>query len=226
MSKTCVSSWALSWSGGKDCTQALARLQADPAIEVAALVATLGETAERVSMHGIRETQLEEQAAALDLPLVKIWLPEKANNETYRERFAEALQPLRASGLEGVAFGDIALVDVRDFRVAQMQALELQARFPLWRESTAALAETFMASGYRAILTCVDAEQLDPTFLGREFDAQLLADLPEGIDPCGENGEFHSFVYAGPPFSRRLEFARGREHVSFGRFHFLDLEPV
>lgn len=215
----------MAWSGGKDCTQALARLQADPGIEVVALLATLGEATGRVSMHGVRETLLEEQARALGLPLAKAWLPENANNEAYRERFAGALKPLTAQGLDGVAFGDIALVDVRDFRIAQMQALGLEARFPLWQESTAALAETFMAGGYRAILACVDAEQLDPDFLGREFDDRLLANLPADIDPCGENGEFHSFVYAGPLFSRRLEFTTGREHVSLGRFHFLDLKP-
>lgn len=216
---------ALAWSGGKDCTRTLARLAADPDMHVTALVATLGERARRISMHGIRERLLDTQAASLGLPLAKSWLPEGADNATYRERFADALKPLIEAGLDGVAFGDIALADVRDFRIEQMRALDLEAYFPLWGESTGALADAFVHEGYRAVLSCVDAEQLDPAFLGREFDAGLLADLPEGVDRCGENGEFHSFVYAGPPFGHTLAFEVGRHHVGFERFHFLDLKP-
>lgn len=217
---------ALAWSGGKDCAQALARLRGAPDVRVTALVTTIGERQARVSMHGIRAEVVERQAAALGLPLVKCRLPEAPDNDTYRERFAAALEPLGNEGLDGVAFGDIALADVRGFREAQMQALGLAAQFPLWGESSATLAANFIEQGWRAVVCCVDAEQLDPGSLGREFDAALIAELPPAVDPCGENGEFHSCVYAGPALRHRLALEPGRRHVSHGRFHFLDLQPA
>ncbi|MGH8161252.1 MAG: hypothetical protein ACRESR_03740 [Gammaproteobacteria bacterium] len=218
----------LSWSGGKDGFIALTTLEADPDITITALLTTLTDPFERVSMHGTREDLLDAQAAALGLPLAKARLPEKANNVVYRECFAAALAPFTGNGSEGgltaVAFGDLFLADVREFREAQMRALGLAARFPLWHTPTGTLARDFIDSGHRAVVVCVDAEQLAPQFLGREYDAAFLADLPQGADPCGENGEFHSFVYAGPRFARPVEFRRGRKVVRDGRFHFLDLE--
>ncbi len=214
---------ALAWSGGKDSFMALEALEARDDVRIAALLTTLTEPYRRISMHGVRETLLDTQAAALGLPLAKARLAENADNESYRECFAAALAPLIESGITGVAFGDLFLADVRAFREAQMQALGLDALFPLWGMPTDALAAGFIASGQRAILCCVDAEQLDPEFLGRAYDAELLADLPPGVDPCGENGEFHTFVHAGPRFAHPVAFRTGRREVRDERFHFLDL---
>ncbi len=205
---------------------ALLALEAGTDVKIAALLTTLTEPFRRVSMHGLREEILDAQAAALDLPIAKAWLAEKADNETYQRSFADALSPRIDNGATAVAFGDLFLADVHAFREAQMQALGLKALFPLWRKPTGALAGEFIESGHRAIVTCVDAEQLDPAFLGRDYDSALLADLPDGADPCGENGEFHTFVYAGPRLARPIAFERGRGEIRNERFHFLDLLPV
>ncbi|MGH8225464.1 MAG: hypothetical protein ACRER1_04850 [Gammaproteobacteria bacterium] len=214
---------ALAWSGGKDSFMALEALEARDDVHVAALLTTLTDPYRRICMHGVRETLLDAQASALGLPLAKARLPENADNDSYRECFSAALAPLIENGVTGVAFGDLFLADVRGFREAQMQALGLDALFPLWGTATDALAARFIVSGQRAILCCVDGEQLDPAFLGRAFDAELLADLPPGADPCGENGEFHTFVHAGPRFAHSIAFRPGRREVRDGRFHFLDL---
>lgn len=219
-----TSKLALAWSGGKDSFMALKALEARSDVRVVALLTTLTEPYRRISMHGVREALLDAQAAALGLPLAKARMPEKADNDSYRASFAAALAPLVEDGVTGVAFGDLFLADVRAFREAQMEALGLDASFPLWGTPTDALATRFVASGTRAILTCVDAEQLDPAFLGRDYDEKLLAELPPGVDPCGENGEFHTFVYAGPRFTCPVAFRTGRREVRDGRFHFLDLE--
>ncbi len=216
----------LSWSGGKDGFMALAALEVDPGVEIVALLTTLTDPFERVSMHGTREGLLDAQAAALGLPLAKARLPVKADNDVYRTCFAAALAPYMEKNIMGVAFGDLFLADVRAFREAQIGALGLVARFPLWNTPSNTLARDFIASNHRAVVVCVDTEQLAPEFLGREYDAAFLADLPAGVDPCGENGEFHSFVYAGPRFTRPVAFRRGRRVVRDARFHFLDLAPA
>ena len=215
---------ALSWSGGKDSLLALLALESAPGIDLCALVTTVTDPQQRISMHGVRESLLEVQAGSLGLPLVRCRLPEAPDNAAYRDRFAGALQPLIDGGVTAVAFGDLYLADVRAFREAQIRALGIQARFPLWHQETRGLARRFVTGGHRAVVCCVDAEQLDPGFLGRDYDAGLLAELPDGVDPCGENGEFHTFAYDGPRFSRPIRFERGGAHVAGGRFHFLDLE--
>lgn len=202
---------------------ALLALEANPSLEVCALVTTLNESTARVSMHGLRESLLDTQAQTIGLPLVKCGLPANAGNDLYRRRFAAALAPLIDDGVSGVAFGDLFLAEVRSFREAQMQALRLEALFPLWGTPSATLARLFLQSGHRAILGCVDATRLGPRFLGRDYDAKLLAELPVAVDPCGENGEFHSFVHAGPRLVRNIRFRRGRRVVHAQRFHFLDL---
>ncbi|MGH8426969.1 MAG: ATP-binding protein [Gammaproteobacteria bacterium] len=213
---------ALSWSGGKDSLMALEALEAQ-GFEVATLLTTLNESRQRISMHGVRATLLRTQTRALGLALVEIGLPEACDNETYRARFAAALIPLTAQGITTIAFGDLFLADVRAFREEQMHAGGFEAQFPLWDEPTDVLARGFVESGHRAIIVCVDGERLDPAFLGRAYDARLLKDLPHETDPCGENGEFHSFVYAGPRFAEAVHFRRGRRVVRGDRFHFLDL---
>lgn len=219
-----MTSVALAWSGGKDSLMALCALEATPGIEVGTLVTTVTEPYRRISMHGVREALLDAQAGVLGLGLAKCRLPASPDNEIYRERFADTLRPLIDGGVTQVAFGDLHLADVRTFREEHMRSLGIEARFPLWHRPTADLAREFIENGYRAVLCCVDARQLDPSLLGRVYDSALLDGLPAGVDPCGENGEFHTFVYAGPRFARAVDFGRGRTHVSDGRFHFLDLE--
>ena len=214
---------ALSWSGGKDSLMALLAIEADPSLEVRALVTTVTDPQARISMHGIREALLDAQAAALELPLVKCRLPTAPDNDTYRERFAAALAPLTNAGVRHMAFGDLSLDDVRAFREAQMRELGITPVFPVWGMPTAELADRLIGGGHRAVLCCIDAEQLDPGLLGRGYDAALLSELPASVDPCGENGEFHTFVHAGPRFAQAVPFSPGRTHVSGGRFHFLDL---
>jgi len=217
---------ALAWSGGKDSLLTLERLRGNPELAVSALVTTFAEPWGRISMHGVRETLAEAQAEALGLPLIKAWLPWPCDNETYRRRFADALVPLRETGTQAVAFGDLFLGDVRAFREAQMQALGLDPLFPLWGETTAGLARSFVDGGHRAIVVTVDAEQLSPEYLGREYDRAFLDELPAGVDPSGENGEFHTFVHAGPGFRRAVDFRTGRREIRDDRFHFLDLIPL
>lgn len=214
---------ALSWSGGKDSLMALLALEAEPEIEISALVTTVTDPQQRISMHGIREALLDAQATALGLPLAKCRLPPAPDNESYRKSFAEALDPLAATGTVSVAFGDLFLEDVRKFREEQMRALQLEPLFPIWQTPTAELANAFVDQGYRAVLCCVDSTQLDPEFLGREYDAALLSEFPQTVDPCGERGEFHTFVHAGPRFNAAIPLTRGQTHISDARFHFIDL---
>lgn len=215
----------LSWSGGKDSFAALLRLEANPNIQVAALVTSLAEPYRRISMHGVPESLLDAQAKALGLPLAKCRLPEPCDNAIYCSRFAATLTPWHAAGIHGIAFGDLFLGAIRIFREKQIQKLGFELVFPLWGEPTDRLAREFIATGHHAILTTVDAEQLDPAFLGRSYDEVLLQELPPTADPCGENGEFHSFVWGGPRFPQPLNFHPGRREVREGRFHFLDLIP-
>jgi uncharacterized protein (TIGR00290 family) len=216
---------ALAWSGGKDSLMALRALEATHETRINTLITTVTEPYRRISMHGVREVLLDAQSDALNMTLAKCRLPSAADNAIYREHFAATLRPLIDAGVTCVAFGDLYLADVRAFREIQIQMLGLETRFPLWHTPTAALAREFIADGYRAMLCCVDARQLSPKFLGREYDAALLEELPANIDPCGENGEFHTFVYAGPRFVDRIAFEPGRIHIADERFHFLDLKP-
>jgi uncharacterized protein (TIGR00290 family) len=214
---------ALSWSGGKDCTLALEALRAVGNYEITCLLTTLNEAHGRISMHGVREALLERQAAALDLPLRKVFLPEKADNETYNAAMGKALDSMRAEGIETVAFGDIFLADIRAYREDQMRAAGLAALFPLWGQSTRRLSAHFIERGYRAVLTCIDTEAISADFAGRQYDHELLADLPASCDPCGENGEFHSFVSDGPAFGEPIPVKTGERVLRDERFQFCDL---
>lgn len=214
---------ALSWSGGKDSLMSLLALERDPEVEIAALLTTLNEEHGRIAMHGVPEALLEQQARALGLTLVTVGLPSDCDNETYLARTDSALAALAREGVTGVAFGDLFLEDVRTFRERQVRSLGLEALFPIWATPTEVLARSFIDSGHRAVLTCVDTEQLDARFLGREFNDDFLAELPVTADPCGERGEFHSFVHAGPRLATPLKFRTGRRVTSAGRFQYLDL---
>jgi len=212
----------LSWSSGKDSAWSLHVLRQRSECEVVGLLTTFNEVADRVAMHAVRRELVERQAVAAGLPLWAVGLPWPCSNEEYELRMAQSCAKALGEGIEGVAFGDLFLEDVRAYREKQMKDTGLEPIFPLWGLPTGALAKEMIASGTRAKLTCIDTEKLDRSFVGREFDHALLADLPEGVDPCGERGEFHSFVYAGPMFNGVLAIAVG-ETVVRDQFVFADL---
>jgi uncharacterized protein (TIGR00290 family) len=216
----------LSWSGGKDSALALHTLRQTPGVEVSGLLTTVTEDYDRISMHGVRRALLEKQAAAAGLPLHVISIPPDCTNEIYEERMAAALAPHRAQGIRRVAFGDLFLEDIRAYRETRLAGAGMEALFPVWGRDTAELALSFIAQGFQAVLVCVDTDALDPAFAGRAFDADLLRDLPAHVDPCGENGEFHTFVHAGPIFREPIPFQLGRQETRLGRFRFCDLEPA
>jgi uncharacterized protein (TIGR00290 family) len=212
----------LSWSSGKDSAWSLQVLRQRAEYEVVGLLTTFNEEADRVAMHAVRRDLVERQAAAAGLPLWAVPLPWPCSNEQYEGLMAQACARAVAEGIEGVAFGDLFLEDVRAYREKQMKGTGLEPIFPVWGLPTAALAREMIAAGTRAKLTCVDTEKLDRAFVGREFDEELLADLPEEVDPCGERGEFHSFVYAGPMLKAVVPVSVG-ETVVRGQFVFADL---
>ena len=191
---------ALSWSGGKDSALALWTLRRQQ-LEPEALITTVTEGYERISMHGVRRELLARQAEALGIPLVEVVIPPACSNDIYETRMAQAFAAAPLAGVEAVAFGDLFLEDVRAYREGRLAAAGKHALFPLWGRDTAELARTFVTAGFEAILVCVDPRALDPSFAGRRYDQRLLAELPPAVDPCGENGEFHTFVDAGPIFS-------------------------
>jgi uncharacterized protein (TIGR00290 family) len=210
------------WSGGKDSALALHAALQDSALRVEALLTTVTDGYERISMHGVRCSLLREQAEAIRLPLEEVRIPMRASNAIYEEAMGRRLSRYRDRGVARVIFGDLFLQDIRRYREQQLSRLNMSGLFPLWLKDTRQLARDFIAMGFRAILACVDPKQIDPSFCGREFDARLLADLPPSADPCGENGEFHTFVYDGPIFRRPVEVVRG-EAVHRDGFWFCDL---
>lgn len=212
----------LSWSSGKDSAYALHVLRATPGAEVVGLLTTVNEAFDRVAMHAVRRDLLEAQASAAALPLHAVPIPSPCPNEAYEAAMATALAAARAEGVQAIAFGDLFLADIRRYREERLALLGLQPLFPLWGRSTNALAIEMIESGLRARLTCVDPRQLPESFAGREFDRELLAALPPGVDPCGENGEFHTFAWDGPMFRCPVR-VRGGERVHREGFVFADL---
>jgi uncharacterized protein (TIGR00290 family) len=215
----------VSWSSGKDSALALhiARLGAD--LEVVGVLTTVTSAFGRVSMHGVREALLDRQAEALGLPCFKVPIPAPCSNELYEQAMGRVLADVQRLGVTAVVFGDLFLQDLREYREARLAEVGLRAVFPLWGRDTAALAREMVAVGLRATLTCVDPRKVDRSFAGRAFDAALLDALPSGVDPCGENGEFHTFAWAGPMFSRAIPVAVG-EVVEREGFVFADLLPA
>jgi uncharacterized protein (TIGR00290 family) len=215
----------VAWSSGKDSAWALHEVRAAGAVEVVGLLTTVTSEFGRVSMHAVREELLDRQAAAVGLPCRKVRIPWPCPNDAYEAEMARALAAARAEGVTRVVFGDLFLADVRAYREAKMAGSGIEPLFPLWGRDTRRLARELLDGGLRATLTCVDPRALDPAFAGRAFDAALLADLPEGVDPCGERGEFHTFVSAGPMFSAPIAVAPG-EVVTREGFVFADLLPA
>lgn len=212
----------LSWSSGKDSAWALHVLNRRYPGAVAALLTTVNEAVDRVAMHGVRREVLEAQAVGAGLPLRVVPIPHPCPNDIYETQMAAAVAQAVADGFTHVAFGDLYLQDVRRYREERLAGSGLEALFPLWDIPTRHLAEEMIASGLRARLTCVDTRVLDGSFVGREFDAALLGELPAPVDPCGENGEFHTCVYAGPMFTRPIDLTPG-ELVSREPFLWRDL---
>lgn len=212
----------LSWSSGKDSAYALVETLRKGDFEVVGLITTVTAEYGRVSMHGVRESILDRQIAELRLPCRKVSIPKVCANEIYERQMAEVLQSVKDEGVAHVIFGDLFLEDIRSYRETHLKALDMTGVFPLWGRDTRALAGEMIASGLAPYLTCVDSRKLDASFAGRRFDEALLAELPEGIDPCGENGEFHTCVTAGPMFQNAIEVQVG-DVVDREGFVFADL---
>lgn len=215
----------LSWSSGKDSAWSLHVLRQQGLYEIAGLITTINSAFDRVAMHSSRRELVEMQAEAAGVPLIRVPLPWPCSNVDYERAMKKVCDQAVAEGVKAIAFGDLFLQDIRAYRERQLQDTGLEPLFPLWLIPTDALAREMIRGGLRAKLVCVDPKKLAPDFAGREFDEQLLQDFPAGIDPCGENGEFHSFVYAGPMFNREIAVKAG-ERVQRDGFWYADLLPA
>jgi uncharacterized protein (TIGR00290 family) len=213
-----------SWSGGKDSAMALHVLLRDPQFEVVALLTTVTEAYDRISMHGVRSELLRRQAESIGLPVEEVRIPPQCTNPVYEARMAEAVLRFRERGVRHFAFGDIFLEDLRAYRENKLMQADMTALFPIWKIDTRELAGRFLKDGFRAIAVCVDPGKLEKSFAGRELDAAFFRDLPSGVDPCGENGEFHTFVFDGPIFRSAIPFQIGPV-VERDSFVFCDLLP-
>jgi uncharacterized protein (TIGR00290 family) len=216
----------LSWSGGKDCALSLYAILKARRYQIAALLTTVTQAYDRVSMHGVRRVLLEKQAASLDLPLEIVFISNKASNEEYESQMSAVLTRYMKSGINKVAFGDIFLEDLRKYRQEKLELLGMEALFPIWNRDTGELSHSLAALGFKAITTCVDTNVLDKRFVGRVIDDSFLSELPESVDRCGENGEYHTFVYEGPIFRNRINFKVGKKVLREDRFYFCDLVPI
>ncbi len=206
------------WSGGKDSALALHTLLQQSEVRVAALLTTVTEGYDRISMHGVRRELLRRQAESLRLPLHEVFIPPQCGNPIYEARMEEALLKYVEQGIRHVAFGDIFLEDLRLYREKNLARVAMQALFPIWKRGTE------FADEFAGVAVCIDSRVLNPSFAGRQLDESFFADLPPGVDPCGENGEFHTFVFDGPIFSRPIDFTLG-EVVQRDSFIFRDLLP-
>ena len=213
----------LAWSGGKDSSLALHELQRTGAYRVAALLTTVTEGYDRISMHGVRRQLLEKQAKSLGYPLGIVLIPRTCTDEVYGARMKQVLERWLRRGATGVVFGDLFLEDVRAYRERNLGRVGMKGLFPLWKSDTRELARRFIDLGFKGIVTCVDSKALSGEFVGRDYDEQFLEELPAAIDPCGENGEFHTFVYDGPIFRERVDVIRGEIVLRDNRFYYCDL---
>jgi uncharacterized protein (TIGR00290 family) len=213
----------LSWSSGKDSAMALYRVLKSEKFEIACLLTTITDRFHRISMHGVREDLLDAQAQSLGYPIEKVMIPYPCSNQAYEEKMANVLSFWKSKGVRHVIFGDLFLEDIRKYREEKLFQIGMTPVFPLWLEDTTMLAREMLEAGFRAVVTCVDPSKLEATFAGRLFDESFLKDIPAQVDPCGENGEFHTFVYDGPIFTQPIPVKVGR-HVTRDGFVFVDLE--
>jgi uncharacterized protein (TIGR00290 family) len=212
----------MSWSTGKDSAYALWKLRNDPNYEIAGLFTTVNEDYERVAMHSTRESLLIRQAEMLDLPLEIVKIPANCTNEIYERKMQDLNRKAVAAGISALGFGDLYLEDIRQYRERLLAGSGLEPVFPLWKRATDTLARQMIGCGIKAVLTCVDPSKLSPSFAGRYFDIETIADFPKTVDPCGENGEFHTFVFASPSFAEQISISIG-EKVERDGFFFSDV---
>ena len=199
----------VSWSGGKDSVMALREILQTLDCRVAALLTTLTGDDDRIQMHGVRRSLLEQQAAVLGLPLHQVIMPKRASNREYEVKMMEALAAYREQNIDAVVFGDLFLEDIRLYREQLLSRMGMRGLYPIWKRNTTELIREFIEQGFKAVVTCVNSKQLDASFAGRNIDHNFLAALPPTVDPCGENGEFHSFVFGGPLFKHEVAFRIG-----------------
>lgn len=214
-----------SWSGGKDSSLALYEIQKNQNCEIAALITTVTDDYNRVSMHGLRTSLLDEQALNLDIPLQKVLISKNASNDEYESAFNDVILIYKEKGINQVVFGDLYLEDIKKYREDLLHKVDMTCEFPIWKRDTTKLAYEFIDLGFKAITVCVDSNVLDEKFAGREFNKHFLNDLPNGIDPCGENGEFHTFVYDGPIFNKMIDHKLGEIILRDERFYYCDVLP-
>lgn len=223
---------AIGFSGGKDSTLALYKIQQDPAYEVDSLFVTMTEGFDRVSIHGVRHELLKHQADSLGIALREVWIPEGCTNEVYQERMQQAVSEMQADGITHIVFGDIHLADVRAYREKMMEGTGITPIFPLWGGPVGEISLDFIDLGFQTVITCVDMDQIDRSFAGRVYDESLIKDYPVASrDICGENGEFHTFVFNGPNFKSPIKYELGKERITpdpgteRDRFLFVDIIP-
>jgi uncharacterized protein (TIGR00290 family) len=205
---------AIFWSGGKDAALALYKVQQEGHYQVETLVTTMNATFKRVSMHGVREEMIEKQAAAIGIPLFKMWMPDISTNEAYETVLLSTFDTLKDQGITTIIYGDIFLEDLRQYREQLASLKGLKLHFPLWKQPSAELIEELLLKGFKTVTCCINTASLNKTFLGREIDLEFINELPPSVDPCGENGEFHSFCFNGPIFGRPLAYTTGEEKFS------------
>ncbi len=216
----------LSWSSGKDSAWCLHVLNQQTDIEVVGLLTTFNESADRVAMHAVRKSLVEQQAESVGLPLFPVWLPWPCPNEAYEDAMESALRRIgKQLDVTTVAFGDLFVEDIRAYREEKMAAWGTSALFPIWQSATSQLALQMIDAGLKAYLTCVDPRQCPAEFAGRLYDQELLNDLPDSVDPCGEHGEFHTFVFDGPMFDTAIDVKVG-ETIERDGFVFSDVIPI
>jgi len=214
----------VSWSSGKDSAMALYKIVKSNEFEILAILTTVSDMFQRISMHGVREELLDQQANSIGIAVEKVRIPYPCPNEVYEQKMVELLRNYESKGVSHVVFGDLFLEDIRRYREDKLAEVGITPIFPLWKENTKELAKTIIRVGFKAVVTCVDPKKLDPKFAGRYFDEMFLNEIPANVDACGENGEFHTFVFDGPIFRNRIEITVG-DRVFRDGFQFVDLVP-
>ncbi len=215
----------VSWSGGKDGAFALYEILESQKYRIAALLTTVTEDYDRISMHGVQRILLERQVDSLGFPLEEVYISKNVSNEEYESNMVRVLTRYKEAGVTSVVFGDIFLEDLREYRESNLAKIGMKGIFPLWKKDTQELAHSLMLLGFKAVTTCVDTNALDRRFVGKVIDEQFLSELPKMVDPCGENGEYHSFVYDGPIFKKRISYTLGEIVLRENRFCYCDLIP-